>query len=304
METKSKRPLILIVDDDKNICKMIEASLRKERKYDIQSALSGEACLRILREEIPDLIMLDIQMPELSGIEMLKSLYHPPSVIFTTAYRDHAVEAFELDVIDYLVKPISLERLVKSVNRYHDRRSQQEQEAGTDVKSKDRSITIYADKKNHRVHTSSILYIEGLKDYARIHTDHGRLVTRQTMKSLEDILPPEEFIRVHRSFIIPIQRLDIKRCATLRPMSLAPIMAAIRKFLPARRLARRMRRIMARVTDSNTGTINSHCNNVILSKPNRFSKKYRMDIVISAVISQLRQITDSSSCSGATRQER
>jgi DNA-binding LytR/AlgR family response regulator len=111
-------------------------------------------------------------------------------------------------VIDYLVKPISLDRLVKSVNRYHDRRSQQEQEAGTDVKSKARSITIYSDKKNHRVHTSSILYIEGLKDYARIHTDHGRLVTRQTMKSLEDILPPEEFIRVHRSFIIPIQRLD------------------------------------------------------------------------------------------------
>ena len=139
---------------------------------------------------------------------MLNSLSYPPSVIFTTAYREYAVEAFELDVIDYLVKPMSLERLVRSVNRYHDRRERRSTTLETASISPPTTIAVYSDKKNYRVKLSSILYVEGLKDYARIHTDNGRLVTRQTLKNFEDILPPEEFIRVHRSFIVPVNRLD------------------------------------------------------------------------------------------------
>ena len=94
MEYKSKRPLILIVDDDKNICKMIEASLRKERKYDIQSALSGEACLRIIREETPDLVMLDIQMPGIDGIEALKRVKQEDARIPVVMMTAHGTTVF------------------------------------------------------------------------------------------------------------------------------------------------------------------------------------------------------------------
>jgi DNA-binding LytR/AlgR family response regulator len=199
----------LLVDDEPLALDALESLIQKIPELEIIGKCHNAVdALQVIHSRKVDLLLLDIQMPELSGIEMLKTLSHPPRVIFTTAFRDYAVEAFELDVIDYLVKPISLDRLVKSVNRYHDRRSQKEQVLDTNAKSQARSITIYSDKKNHRVHLSSILYIEGLKDYARIHTDHGRLVARQTMKSLEDILPSEAFIRVHRSFIVPVQRLD------------------------------------------------------------------------------------------------
>ncbi|KPL17534.1 MAG: hypothetical protein AMS23_02655 [Bacteroides sp. SM1_62] len=199
----------LLVDDEPLALDALESLMQKIPELEIigkcQNAVEA---LQVIHARKIDLLLLDIQMPELTGIEMLKSLSHPPKVIFTTAYREYAVEAFELDVIDYLVKPISLERLIRSINRYHDRTLQKSVTEPPISKSPAKSITIYSDKKNYRVNTSSILFIEGLKDYVRIHTDNGRLVTRQTMKNLEDILSGEEFIRVHRSYIVPIHRLD------------------------------------------------------------------------------------------------
>lgn len=199
----------LLVDDEPLALDALESLIRKIPELEIiGKCLNAVDALQVIHTRKIDLLLLDIQMPELTGIEMLKSLAHPPKVIFTTAYREYAVEAFELDVIDYLVKPISLERLIRSINRYHDRTKHKSGTEPTISKSPAKSITIYSDKKNYRVKTSSILYIEGLKDYARIHTDNGRLITRQTMKNLEDILPAEEFVRVHRSFIVPFHRLD------------------------------------------------------------------------------------------------
>jgi DNA-binding LytR/AlgR family response regulator len=199
----------LLVDDEPLALDALESLMKKIPELEIigkcQNAV--EALYMIHTKEI-DLLLLDIQMPELTGIEMLKSLAHPPKVIFTTAYREYAVEAFELDVIDYLVKPISMERLIRSINRYHDRTSQKSSTPPSETKSSGKTITLYSDKKNHRVGTSSILYIEGLKDYARVHTDNGKLITRLTLKNLEKILPDEDFIRVHRSYIVPFHRLD------------------------------------------------------------------------------------------------
>lgn len=199
----------LLVDDEPLALDALESLIQKIPELEIigkcQNAVDA---LQLIHNEKIDLLLLDIQMPEITGIELLKSLAHPPRVIFTTAYREYAVEAFELDVIDYLVKPISLERLIRSINRYHDRISQQNslQTSGSEPSSK--RITIYSDKKNYRVKTSSILYVEGLKDYAMVYTDNGRLITRQTLKNLEDILSDEDFIRVHRSYIVPFHRLD------------------------------------------------------------------------------------------------
>ncbi|HEC41676.1 MAG TPA: response regulator transcription factor [Bacteroides sp.] len=162
--------------------------------------------LQVIHQKKIDLLFLDIQMPELTGLEMLRSLTNPPKVIFTTAYREYAVEAFELDVVDYLVKPVSLERLLKSINRYHDRirtNSNDKQGVETDV-----SITIYSDKKTHKIDTSEILFIEGLKDYALVHTKSNRIITRQTMKNFEALLSSYDFIRVHRSWIVPYRRVS------------------------------------------------------------------------------------------------
>jgi DNA-binding LytR/AlgR family response regulator len=199
----------LLVDDEPLALDALESMMKKIPEVEIVGKCQNAVeALQVIHARKIDLLLLDIHMPELTGIEMLKSLSHSPSVIFTTAYREYAVEAFELDVIDYLVKPISLERLIRSINRYHDRTSQKPGIQYPAFKPAMDTITIYSDKKNFRVNTASILYIEGLKDYARIHTDNGRLITRQTMKKLEDILPADEFIRVHRSFIVPIHRLE------------------------------------------------------------------------------------------------
>lgn len=199
----------LLVDDEPLALDALESLILKIPELEIAGRCQNAVeALQVIHHQKIDLLLLDIHMPELTGIEMLKSLSHPPSVIFTTAYRDYAVEAFELDVVDYLVKPISFERLVRSINRYHERLAQPSEKGQMGSQSPEKTITIYSDKKNYRVQTSSILFVEGLKDYARIHTDKGRLVTRQTMKKLEDILPSEEFIRVHRSFIVPFRRLD------------------------------------------------------------------------------------------------
>jgi DNA-binding LytR/AlgR family response regulator len=208
-EGKTMKIKCLLVDDEPLALDALESLIQKIPELEIAGRCQNAVeALQAIHHQKIDLLLLDIQMPELTGIEMLKSLSHPPSVIFTTAYREYAVEAFELDVIDYLVKPISLDRLIRSINRYHDRHSQKSGTRDTVFKSLPKTITIYSDKKNYRVQTSSILFIEGLKDYARVHTDHGRLVTRQTMKNMEEILPSEEFIRVHRSFIVPVHRLD------------------------------------------------------------------------------------------------
>lgn len=199
----------LLVDDEPLALDALESLIHKIPELQIigkcQNAVEA---LQVIHARKIDLLLLDIHMPELSGIEMLKSLSHPPKVIFTTAYREYAVEAFELDVIDYLVKPISLERLIKAINRYHERLSRVSGSPASESEFTGRTIHIYSDKKNHIVPISSILYVEGLKDYAMVYTDQGRLITRQTMKNLEDILPDQEFARIHRSYIVPIRRLD------------------------------------------------------------------------------------------------
>lgn len=199
----------LLVDDEPLALEALESLMQKIPELEITGKCQNAVdALQVIHSRKIDLLFLDIQMPEITGLEMLKSMVHTPKVIFTTAYRDYAVEAFELDVIDYLVKPISLERLIRSINRYHDRISGKSVPNDSMSETSGKTITIYADKKNYRVITSNILYIEGLKDYAMVHTEDGRLITRQTLKNLEDILPGEDFIRVHRSYIVPFTRLD------------------------------------------------------------------------------------------------
>lgn len=155
-----------------------------------------------LHQNDVDLLCLDIHMPQITGIDFLKSLKNPPLVLFTTAHPDYAIEGFELDVVDYLLKPISLDRFMKAINKVEDRLDKQEPAAGND------HFYVKADKKLVKVFYKNMLYIEGLKDYVILRNESNRVITLQTMKSLENKLPKEHFIRVHRSYIVNIDKIQ------------------------------------------------------------------------------------------------
>ncbi len=148
-----------------------------------------------------DLMFLDIQMPQLTGINFIKSLSHPPAVIFTTAYPDYAVEGFDLNAVDYLLKPISLERFIKAVNKIPKAEDHQGDLDGN-------FFFVKSDKKLVKVNFDDIIYIEGLKDYVIIRMVKGRVITLQTMKSLEKKLSDHTFRRIHRSYIVNMNKIN------------------------------------------------------------------------------------------------
>jgi DNA-binding LytR/AlgR family response regulator len=147
-----------------------------------------------------DLIFLDINLPKLSGINFIKTLVHPPLIIFTTAYPEYAVEGFEINAVDYLVKPFSFERFLKAVNRALDKLNFSTSPNKTENEIS--FIFLKADKKIHRVELESIHYIEAVGDYMKVVTGSGQLIINETMKKLQEDLPPRSFMRVHKSFII------------------------------------------------------------------------------------------------------
>ena len=151
-----------------------------------------------LKNEKVDLLFLDIQMPELTGIEFLNTLDYKPAVIFTTAYDQYAVESYSFNTIDYLLKPISFERFMKAANKAHDTLHVQ-----SEVSNDKKYLFVKTDYKIQR----DIKYLEGYKDYVKIYTDKERFVTRESMKNMETLLPSDNFIRVHRSFIISVEDL-------------------------------------------------------------------------------------------------
>lgn len=154
-----------------------------------------------------DLIFLDIQMPKLTGIEFLRALNNPPKVIFTTAYRDYALEGFELEVLDYMLKPISFERFMKGVAK-HRTSCIDNSISNMAMESEDKFIFFKSDKKNIKVGLHDILYIESIKDYVKIITATKEVVTHQKISELETKLPESEFMRVHRSFIVNIPKIE------------------------------------------------------------------------------------------------
>jgi len=159
----------------------------------------------ILTRENIHLLFLDINLPKLSGINFIKTLVRPPLIIFTTAYPEFAVEGFELNAVDYLLKPFSFERFLKAVNKAGEKLNipiNQDKDG-----NKVSFIFLKADKKNYRVELESIHYIEAIGDYMKVVTDSGQLIINETMKKLREELPEKSFIRVHKSFIISRNRI-------------------------------------------------------------------------------------------------
>jgi DNA-binding LytR/AlgR family response regulator len=159
-----------------------------------------------LQQHPVDLIFLDIQMPKLSGIDFLKTLKNPPKVIFTTAYRDYALDGFELEVADYLLKPIPFDRFLKAVAKVLQSATPA---SATQPKSDgDNYVYFKVDKKMVKTRMTDILFIESIKDYVKVRTPEREIVTQQKISYLEESLPREQFLRIHRSFIVNRERID------------------------------------------------------------------------------------------------
>ena len=206
MNQKNKYSCI-IIDDEPIAIKVIKEHLEKiDNIQCIDSFTKALNAIDILNKDKIDLIFLDINMPGISGVEFLKTLKNPPKVIFTTAYRNFAVDAFELDAVDYLVKPISFERFLKSINKFL---SLNHPEIKEPIENTQKDYLILkADKKNHKIKHSEILYIESLDNYIKVYTNELSVVSYESLTNLEKELP-DDFMRIHRSYIINLSKVEI-----------------------------------------------------------------------------------------------
>jgi DNA-binding LytR/AlgR family response regulator len=161
----------------------------------------------IMKEQV-DLIFLDIQMPKMTGLEFLKTLSHPPLVIFTTAYPEYAVESFELNVVDYLLKPFSFERFWKATLKARTILSAAAKSVHTTATEPDDYFFIKADGKLIRIAWDDILFVEALQNYVAVYTLQKKYITYLTFKSMEEHLPPNRFVRTHKSYIVAANKVD------------------------------------------------------------------------------------------------
>ncbi len=199
----------VIIDDEPVAIEVIRSHLQHLDDIEVKATFTNSVeAAKFLRETPADLIFLDIEMPVLSGFELLSTLPHPPKVIITTAHRDYAPEAYNMEVLDYLLKPISLDRLLKAVNKYYNLTASGEPHPDNSLKENEGQIIIKADKKFHKVFFNDILYIESMDDFIRIHTPGQRLDCYERLVGMEKKLPPDKFLRIHRAYIINVDKID------------------------------------------------------------------------------------------------
>jgi len=199
----------LIIDDEPLAVEVIQNHIEKMGGLEVVATCHRAAeAFEIIRNKRIDLLFLDIQMPGLTGIEFLRTLRHAPRVILTTAYKEYALEGYELDIVDYLMKPISFDRFVKAVNKYFEMIPRDfEVQQGTAESACDGYVYIRAGKKIHKILLKDILYIESFKDYVNIHATDRSITARQTLTSIENTLPEDRFMRLHRSYIVSIDHI-------------------------------------------------------------------------------------------------
>lgn len=208
-----KKIRVLIVDDEYLAMNIIENYLSHLEDMEIVAkAKSPIAALDILQSEQVDLMFLDIQMPTLSGTQLLKTLKHPPVTIFTTAYTEYALEAFDLNVVDYLLKPFSFERFLQAIQKAREQWKQIQPPTPTlpvenGLSGKD-FFSVKVDGKVQKIKYEEILFIEGLKEYVRIVCQSGKYVTLESLRNLEEVLPEGKFLRVHKSYIVAIGKVN------------------------------------------------------------------------------------------------
>ncbi|MEK7255035.1 MAG: response regulator transcription factor [Bacteroidota bacterium] len=190
-----------IVDDEPLALNVIEQHLSKFSQFEVcgKSTEPVEALEQIKRLQ-PDLLFLDIEMPEITGLELIESIQHKPEIIITTAYREYAVEGFELNVLDYLVKPIPFKRFVKAIDKFLELKLAHPPAAAPNDAAA--CIFVKADRKTIKVALDDILYVEGVKDYVKIVLPTQKIITKISIGNFFKNLPEDRFIQVHKSFIV------------------------------------------------------------------------------------------------------
>lgn len=179
----------------------------------LQTFDSGVDALNFLKNNSVDLMFLDIQMEDLTGIQLLEAITVKPKVIITTAYDHYAIKGYELDVSDYLLKPISLQRFIKAVdkiyNNFTDNSSDVKvQNRDTEQIKKDDFVFVKTEYRIQKINFKDILYVEGMKDYLQIHTTEKKIMTLQNFNTLLEYLPSDDFIRVHKSYVVSVSKIE------------------------------------------------------------------------------------------------
>lgn len=199
----------LVVDDEPPAREIIRRYIEEIPTLELVAECANAIqAFTVLQQEPVDLMFLDIRMPQLNGNDFLKTLKNPPKVIFTTAYTEYALEGYELDVVDYLMKPIPFDRFLKAVNKaFQQTAAKQEGLQANEDKKSESFVYFRADRKMVKVMLRDILYIESMKDYIKVMTDAGVIITKQSISSVEAMLPEKDFVRVHRSYIVSLDKI-------------------------------------------------------------------------------------------------
>lgn len=203
----------MIVDDEPLAVSMLESFVNRTPDIKlIESFTDPVLALSRIKEEAPDLVFLDIQMPDLNGLELSRMISKDTKIIFTTAFKEYALEGFEVSALDFLTKPIRYQKFLEAVEKAKVWFSMKDaaQAAARESQAENDSIYVKTDKVLQKVMLSDILYVVGMKDYVTIYTkaSSSPLVTHITMKGIEDMLPPASFMRVHRSYIVALDKID------------------------------------------------------------------------------------------------
>jgi two-component system, LytTR family, response regulator len=203
----------LIIDDEPPAREIIRRYVQEIPTLQLMGECANAIqALTLLQQQSIDLLFLDIRLPQLTGTDFIKTLKNPPKVIFTTAFSEYALEGYELDVVDYLMKPIRFDRFLKAVNKAYPvnvAATTQKQVVSNIVEEKKNESFVYfrADRKMVKVMLDDILYIESMKDYVKVHSSQGIIITKQSISSVEAMLPEKLFVRTHRSFIVSINKI-------------------------------------------------------------------------------------------------
>jgi len=202
-----KKTRCLLVDDEPLAIALMQKHIGQLDFMEVAAACPNALkALEILKKTEVDLMFLDISMPAISGIDFLKMLRNPPKVIITTAYREYALDGYDLDIVDYLLKPITFDRFFKSIERYL-RNADQQIQPTAQTPSETESIFLKSGYRNVKINIDEILYMESLKDYVKVYTLNGPVMAKYKIGDMEGELSAKNFLRIHRSFIINLKHI-------------------------------------------------------------------------------------------------
>ena len=199
----------IIVDDEPVAREILENHLARLDSIEvIASCKNAIDAFKVISESVVDLVFLDINMPEVSGLSFARSINKNIKIIFTTAYREYAVDGFDLQAVDYLLKPISFERLQQAIEKYRGESTEHKARAYKEViDDQPDHLFVRSDRKMIRINFNEVSFIESIGDYLKIHIKENTVITRETISTLEGKLPTEDFIRIHRSFIVALKSI-------------------------------------------------------------------------------------------------